>query len=82
MVVLLSPSIHLLDVRQFPKSRPVIFYLGEAQKVLMQINCEAADPDGSVAVPLSTSGLDAKYSSRVDVFRFAPDNRHGVTAPP
>jgi hypothetical protein len=27
-------------------------------------------------------GQNAKYSSRVDVFRFAPNNRHAVTAPP
>src|SRR5258706_14443485 len=38
------------------KITPSHFLLGEAQKVLMQINCEAADPDGSVAVPLSASG--------------------------
>src|SRR5258706_16280867 len=38
------------------KITPCHFLLGEAQKVLMQINCEAADPDGSVAVPLSASG--------------------------
>ena len=27
-------------------------------------------------------GQNAKYSLRADVFRFAPDNRHAVTAPP
>jgi hypothetical protein len=36
------------------KITPNHFLLGEAQKVLMQINCEAADPDGSVAVPGQT----------------------------
>src|SRR6266481_3239214 len=39
------------------KITPSHFLLGEAQKVLMQINCEAADPDGSVAVPLSANGM-------------------------
>src|SRR5258708_28666968 len=42
------------------KITPSHLLLGEAQKVLMQINCEAADPDGSVAVPLSTSGQKRK----------------------
>jgi hypothetical protein len=31
---------------------------------------------------MSLLGQNAKYSSRVDVFRFAPHNRHAVTAPP
>ena len=31
---------------------------------------------------MSLSGQKAKYSLRADVFRFAPDNRHAVTAPP
>ena len=30
---------------------------------------------------MSEMGQNAKYSSRVNVFRFAPDNRHAVTAP-
>ena len=30
---------------------------------------------------MSPLGQNAKYSSRVDAFRFAPDNRHAVTAP-
>jgi hypothetical protein len=33
-------------------------------------------------VVMSAVGQNAKYSSREDVFRFAPDNRHAVTAPP
>jgi hypothetical protein len=31
---------------------------------------------------LSPLGQNAKSSSRADVFRFALDNRHAVTAPP
>jgi hypothetical protein len=31
---------------------------------------------------MSGTGQNAKYSSRVDVFRFALDNGHAVTAPP
>ena len=31
---------------------------------------------------MSQMGQNAKYSLRADVFRFAPDNRHAVTAPP
>ena len=33
MVVRLSPSIHLLDVRQLPQITPSHFLLGEAQKL-------------------------------------------------
>jgi hypothetical protein len=32
--------------------------------------------------PLSGSVQKAKYSSRVDVFRFDPGNRHAATASP
>jgi hypothetical protein len=31
---------------------------------------------------MSTSGQMLKYSRRVDVFRFAPNNGHGATTPP
>jgi hypothetical protein len=40
-LVRLSPSIYLLDVRQFPEITPRHFILGEAAETLMQINCES-----------------------------------------
>jgi len=46
MVVRLSPSIHLLDVRQLPKPRLVIFYW--ARRRHFDANQpRAADPNGS-----------------------------------
>src|SRR6516164_1342170 len=49
MVVRLSPSIHLLDVRQLPQITPSHFLLGRGAETLMQINC-------SVAVAMSALG--------------------------
>jgi hypothetical protein len=56
------PSIHLLDLRQLAKSRPVIF--NWTRRNANQL----ADPDGSVAVALSASAwplwLNALHSDR------------------
>src|SRR5260370_42232977 len=54
------------------KITPSHFLLGEAQKVLMQINCEAVDPDGSVAVPLSANGVKNGSDSASSARPFPP----------
>ena len=41
VVVRLSPSIHLLDVRQLPQITPSHFLLGRGAETLMQVNCES-----------------------------------------
>jgi hypothetical protein len=55
MVVRLSPSIHLLDVRQ-STNHTQSFSIGPGAETLMQINCESRDPKSSVAVPMSALG--------------------------
>src|SRR5262249_25601538 len=41
MVVRLTPSIHLLDVRQPPTNHTQLFSIGRGAETLMQINCES-----------------------------------------
>src|SRR6516162_6356564 len=55
----LSPSIHLLDVRQLPQISPSHFLLGEAQELWCKSTVRAADSNRSVAVAMSALPLKA-----------------------
>jgi len=71
-----------LQFRQLPKARQS-FSIGRGA---MQINCEAADPDGSVAVPLSAWGPGRVKTSKrkwplelcSSAWQVAPTNRRVI----
>jgi hypothetical protein len=75
MVARLSPSIHLLDVRQLPKSRLVIFYWARRR------HKSTVKPPilTSAAVPLAAWGPLADIADRLRHVRFTPESRHRFT---
>jgi hypothetical protein len=84
-----TPSTITMQKREYGSVNPLGFssarrstssvWLKPGRKVVSAL-CKFGRNQGAKAFAMSELGQNAKYSSRVKIFRFAPNNRHEATA--